>query len=74
MENMIEIKELVSSNKMIAKSLKGKVNQSRKMFTKLSPDLFGQISFWCKNCTKISYNRSSVPSVIMNNFGKNIKI
>lgn len=53
MENMIEIKELVSSNKMIAKSLNGKVNQSRKMFTKLSPDLFGQISFWCKNCTKI---------------------
>lgn len=49
MENMIEIKELVSSNKMIAKSLKGKV----KMFTKLSPDLFGQINFWCKNCTKI---------------------
>lgn len=43
MKNTIELKELVSSNKMIGKGLKRKMSQSRTLFTKLSPDLLGQL-------------------------------
>jgi len=54
-EKIIELKELVSSSKMTGKSLKRKLNQSRMLFTKLSPEHLGQIT-----ASKFKYNRSSV--------------